>query len=551
MFVHRIFFCLGTLALGGCALLGPPGPEIKSVPPVAVPGPASFTPESWAWSVDRQGLSPMTLTGAGTAADDLAGLLPEDDEDIDGGWSGGTPVEPILTMDPVEYDIPTSDDERVGQWVDYLTTRGRGWYARWLARSTRYVPIFWPILEQYDLPKDLIYLSMIESGFSTSAYSWAHASGPWQFIPGTGRRFGLKVGFWVDERRDFIKSTHAAAKYLSALHARFGHWYLAFAAYNAGPGRVSRAIRRTGSDDFWRISRTRRLKRETKHYVPKLLAAAQIAKQPEAYGFNEVEYLPPLKWDTLSIDTSTDLKTLARACKLEGPEPLETLNPELRCGVTPPGQTYSLRVPAGAEPDCKAGLAALKPSERYTFRYYELDSKDDLAKIAVKFSTTATAIASFNELKGGRLEGYDELVVPVKLSDAGRVPIVPPPRRRYRPSKYGPGATRIVIHRVRPGDSLWRIARRYRVSIRKLRLWNGLWRTNTLRIGQKLRIHGGRGRVPGQRRVVRGARRHRVRAGESLWSIAVRHGTSVARLCKLNGIKRSDKLRIGRVLRVR
>ncbi|MEO1334132.1 MAG: LysM peptidoglycan-binding domain-containing protein, partial [Myxococcota bacterium] len=527
-----------------CAVLGPPPASVRIAPAPAQPGPASFTPSSWLGSLDRQGLSPMTLTASGTVADDWAGLMPENDADEDeaDGLVSGEKIAPILAMEAVSYDVPQADDPRVRMWVDYLSGRGRESFGRWLARSTRYVPVFWPILEQYDLPKDLVFLSMVESGFSPRAYSWAHASGAWQFMPATGRRFGLRNGFWVDERRDFVKATHAAAKYLSALYDRFGHWYLAFAAYNAGPGRVSKAIRRTRTKNFWRISRTRRLKRETKHYVPKILAAARVAKQPEAYGFGDLEYLPPLRWDNLHLDEATDLKTVAQACGLESPEPLQVLNPELRARVTPPGVTYPLRVPVDTVDKCQKGLAAMSPKERYTYRYHDVRPSDDLKRIARLYSTTATAIANFNEIASGRLDQFDELVVPVKLVDAGKAPIVKPTIGRFRPAAYGPASSQVIVHRVRSGDSLWRIARRYRVSIRKLRLWNGLWRTNTLRVGQRLRIHGGRGRVPGRRqarRIVRNAKRHRVRAGESLWSIAARHGTSIDRLCRLNGMKRS------------
>ena len=536
----------------GCAAFAPPGPSEVERPPAAIPGPATFSPHP---ASDRQGLSPLALVETGTVPDEWSALMPDGaDADAEDTWSPGAPVRPILAQEgEPTYDIPQSDDERVQMWLDYLTGRGRASFAKWLARSTRYVPIFQPILEQYALPQDLVFLSMIESGFSPRAYSWATAAGLWQFMPATGRRYGLKVGFWVDERRDFVKATHAAAQYLSALNERFGHWYLAFAAYNAGPGRVSRAIRRTGTDDFWRISRTRRLKRETKHYVPKLLAAAIIAKKPEAYGFESVEYLPPLRWDTLTVDLSTDLETLASACGLDGKETLELLNPELRCGVTPPGESYPLRVPLGTQAACEAGLASMSPTQRYTYRYHDVRANDDLVRLARLYSTTATAIASFSQLKKGHLEGFDEIVVPVKVADAANLPIKRPTTRRFRPAVYEPGGPRIIVHRVRRGDSLWRIAQRYRVSIRKLRRWNGLWRTNTLRIGQRIRIHGGRGRPPSRarRRVASRGTRHRVRAGESLWSIAVRHGTSVDRLCRLNGIDRNAKLPVGKVLKVR
>ncbi len=543
--------------LSGCAVFGPPGPSAKVAAPVAQPGPASFAPDSWSMVADRQGLSPLELTESGTVPDDWADLMPDDEgSGIEDALTADGTVPPILAMDVAAYDIPQSDDPRVRQWIDFLTGRGRESFERWLSRSTRYVPIFLPILEEYGLPKDLVYLSMIESGFSPRAFSWARASGLWQFMPATGQRYGLDIDFWIDERRDFEKATHAAAKYLSTLHGKFGHWYLAFAAYNAGPGRVSRAIRRTRSKDFFRISRTRRLKRETKHYVPKMLAAAQIAKQPASYGFENVRYLPPLRWDTITVELATDLETVATACGLadaeRGVELVELLNPELRCKVTPPGQRYTLRVPEGRADRCATGLAAMSPRQRYTYRYHEVTDRDTLDRLAKLYSTTSTAIASFNKIEDGRLDQYEEIVVPVKVADAATIRIVRPPKRAFRPSVYGPLKDRVIVHRVRRGESLWKIAQRYRVSIRQLRMWNGLWRTNTLRVGQRIKIHGGRVRRASAPRGTRTtANRHRVRSGESLWLIAVRYGTSVERLCKLNRIKRDDKLQIGRVLRIR
>lgn len=407
-------------------------------------------------------------------------------------------VTPILAAEGVvSFDLPMADDPRVQRWVDYLSGRGREWFARWLERSTRYVPIFWEIFDEYDLPRDLVFVSMVESGFSPRAYSVAHAAGAWQFMPYTGRHYGLRIGFWIDERRDFEKSTHAAARYLAELYDTFDDWHLALAAYNAGPGRVRRAIRGTGSANFWRISRTWRLRRETKHYVPKILAAARIAKEPDRYGFGGVTYLPELEWDTMTVTVATDLKTLTAACGLNPDDgSLALLNPELRCGVTPPGRAYPMRVPLELRTTCASGIRAIPPSERFTYRYYPIGRVDSLRRIARRFRTTRAAIVAFHGVPEREIMSLDELVVPVPLERAAEVPFIEPDHRRYRPSHYRPEGQRLIVHRVRRGESLWRIARRYGVSIRKLRLWNGLWRQNHLRVGQRLRVYVGRGRTP-------------------------------------------------------
>lgn len=444
------------------------------------------------------------LTGAhergarsGTTSLDLS-FFDHVEEEID---EPGPPaaVAPILavTGTVVTFDIPMSDDERVEEWVEYLTSRGRRWYGKWLGRSTRYVPIFWKILDRHELPRDLVFLSMIESGFSPRAYSWAHAAGPWQFMPRTGRQYGLRVGFWVDERRDFELATEAAARYLSRLYEYYqGDWYLAWAAYNGGVVRINRAVRRLRSRDFWRLSRTWHLRRETKHYVPKLLAAARIAKQPDKYGFDDVSYMPPLAWEVLTVTVATDLKTLASACGLDDQEELVTLNPALRIKVTPPGTAYPVRVPEGMVDQCSKGLAGMSATERMTYRYYEVKRRDSVASVAKRFLTTAEAILSFNGIEEDQLQDFDELVVPVPLEAAASVPIAEPPRREYRPNVYGPEGAERIVYVVRPGDSLWRIARRFRVSLKKLRLWNGLWKNSRLQVGQKLRLYVGRGRAP-------------------------------------------------------
>ncbi len=410
--------------------------------------------------------------------------------------AGDVFVSPILAVTgTVTYDIPMSDDPRVDEWVEYLTGRGRVWFERWLARSTRYVPIFWRILEQYGLPKDLVFLSMIESGFSPKAYSWAHAAGAWQFMPFTGRRYGLRIGFWVDERRDFERATHAAARLLTALYTQFDDWYLAWAAYNAGTGRMRKAIRRARTEDFWRLSRTWHLKKETRHYVPKMLAAARISKSPGQYGFEDVEYLPELEWEVLTVTVATDLETLAKTCGDVQLERMQMLNPELRCDVTPPGRRYHARVPRGSAKTCLEGLEALG-ERRMTYRHHEVQRRDTLESIAKQYHTTADAIATFNGMDEAGVLAFDEIVVPIPIAMNELVPIEEPPDRQYRPSKYGPEGAQVITHVVGRGESLWRIARRYRVSLKKLRLWNGLWRSSRLRIGQRLKIYRGGGGSP-------------------------------------------------------
>lgn len=543
---------LGSLWACGAPREGPPPGQVEL--------PAGFAlehvPGRFERRADLHGPPPWGFVETSSIADlELDLEDPGDEPELFGDRHG--PVKPILAMTgTVTFDIPMSDDERVGEWVNHLQGRGSAWFAKWLSRSTRYVPLFWEILEQYGLPKDLVFLSMIESGFSPKAYSWAHAAGAWQFMPATGRQYGLRVEFWVDERRDFVKATHAAARHLRDLHDYFGDWHLAWAAYNAGTGRMNKAIRGSGTNDYWRIARTWHIRRETAHYVPKLLAAAIVSKQPEKFGFGAVEYLPPLAWEILTVTVATDLKTLASACGLEHHEELDLLNPALRVGVTPPGEAWEVRVPPGMAEPCRAGLEAMAPEVRLTFRYHELSPGESLATLAKRYRTTPEAILAFHEIEAAQLEDFSELAVPVPLAVAAEVPIRAPPFRPLRTGKYGPDGGQVRIHVVRPGESLWTIARRYGVSLQKLRLWNGLWKKTSLRAGQQVRIYGGRAEPRPEAQAARpGAaskapQSHRVRSGESLWSIAQRYGTTVERLAAANKLGKNAALQVGQVLRI-
>ncbi len=197
------------------------------------------------------------------------------------------------------YDIPLVMNSKVEHMIHYFQTTCHKTFALWLSRSGRYIPVMQQILKEYGLPQDLIYVALIESGFSPRAYSRSHASGIWQFISATGRRYGLKNNWWHDQRRDPILACHAAAKYFSDLYGEFNDWYLAMAAYNAGEGKIRRGLKRYKSKDFWELSKYRYLKRETKQYVPKILAAMVIAKDPEKYGFYNIEYQQPLIYDEI------------------------------------------------------------------------------------------------------------------------------------------------------------------------------------------------------------------------------------------------------------
>lgn len=435
--------------------------------------------------------TPASLAKAG-----LPGLstLPEAAKGQSGLSSGSEGRFAWIGSQSKGFDIPMQADPLVQLWIDKLSGPGRQTFSKWLERAGRYVPLFESILADYGLPRDLVFLAMIESGFKTDAASWASAVGPWQFMPRTARSFGLRVGFWIDERRDFVKSTHAAARYLERLYLDYGDWHLAFAAYNAGPATVSRALERTGNHGFWPLTRSAWLQDETKQYVPKLLAAAEVSKNARRYGLDPLEYAAPLAWEFLLIEDATDLGTLSQACGLASEDSLRELNPELRAGVTPPGEPYRLRVPPGTRTHCQAGLAKLDIEDQLTYRYHLVQPGDTVARIAQRYKTSPEAILRFNQMKRAeQLQDFEELVVPVPKEKAGALSIVSPSEDRQRSPFYGPQTESWIRVTVRRGDSLWRLSMRHNVSVRQLRRDNGL-RSNKLSIGQRLRVRRGSGR---------------------------------------------------------
>ncbi len=301
------------------------------------------------------------------------------------------------SLSGVKFDIPMTSNSRVDAWVDYFTNgSGRKHYARWLARSTRFVPTQLKTLKEYGLPRDIIFLSMIESGFNTHAYSTAAASGLWQFIRSTGRLYGLDSDYWVDERRDPEKATLAAARHLKDLYEDFGDWYLAFAAYNAGAGKVRRAIEATGSRNFWDLASSRYLRQETKDYVHKILAAAIIGKSPEKYGFKEINFQDPIATEKVKVSSPTDFQTIASCAGVEV-DLVRLLNPELIRNMTPLNHPqYELKLPRVTAKSFEMKYAKLSPAERLQNVRYVADHSEPVRNIARTHGVTIATLFNAN-----------------------------------------------------------------------------------------------------------------------------------------------------------
>ncbi len=243
------------------------------------------------------------------------------------------------------FDIPITYNDRVKHWINYFQTTGKRSFSTWLERSQRYVPRIQAVFKEKGLPTDLAYLAMIESGFSPRAVSSAQAVGYWQFIEPTAKRYGLRVNWWLDERRDIHKSTHAAAKYLSDMNKMFNNWYLSAAGYNTGEARIQRLIKRHNSKSFWDISDS--LVQETKDYVPKLIAAILIAKAPSLYGFRDLKYKEPMEYEYFWAPGGTSIRELAKNLRFSEKE-LKYMNPELIKGFIPDHVSgHRIRIPKG------------------------------------------------------------------------------------------------------------------------------------------------------------------------------------------------------------
>jgi membrane-bound lytic murein transglycosylase D len=317
-----------------------------------------------------------------------------------------------------DFDIPIVINDKVEQCIQYFQTTIRDKFVIWLVRSKKYIPFIKNLLKENGLPEDLVYMALIESGLNPYAYSRAKAVGLWQFITLTGRRYGLRVNWWVDERRDPEKSTIAAAKYLRDLYEMFECWYLAAAGYNAGEYKIIKAIKRYRTEDFWMLTRHRYLKRETKNYVPLMIAAALVVKDPEKYGFTNIEYEEPLRYEKVKVPELTALSVVAKACETSLDE-IKDLNPELQRGVTPPHEVeYEVNIPFGKKDLFQKNFEALQPLEKFEFKTHLVKKGDTLKGIAKSYRVDLEPLLEINQLnKTSRIFEGTTLFIPISKDE--------------------------------------------------------------------------------------------------------------------------------------
>jgi peptidoglycan lytic transglycosylase D len=423
----------------------------------------------------------------------------------------------------VPHDLPLTLNDQVLSYLSFfMTSRGRKIVENGLRRAGRYREMIEKTLHKEGLPRDLFYLAQAESSFQPQAISRSGARGLWQFMPLRAREYGLTINRQVDERMDPSRSTLAAAQHLRDLYAIFGDWYLAMAAYNAGPLNVARAIERTGYADFWKLDQMNALPRETKSYIPIIVALALIGKDPALYGI-QTQPDPPLLVDRFQPDHPLDLRLAADAIGTSL-EDLRSLNPELIGVVTPDDPGFALNLPKGTAEKLRGELSRIPADKWVGWRLHQVESGDTLATLGRKFHVKPASLASANDIE------------PDAALDPGQKLLVPAPQPRVQWVRY----------RVRRDDTLWSIAHRYRTSVSELREANPRLAHHPLHVGVLIFIRHPVGEAYRwrRRRVAHETHRgrgqpthsdyHRVRRGETLWSIAQANHTSVSALREAN-----------------
>jgi len=418
-------------------------------------------------------------------------------------------VDSIYRNTKVEDEIAVEMNVKTKYWLNYFQGSGRRHFAKWLARTGEVKDVIEPILVEAGLPRDLLYLAVIESGLNLDARSYMRAIGPWQFMAGTAKLFGLRMNWWIDERKDLIASTYAAANYLKYLYDLFQSWPLALAAYNAGEHRVAYAMMHQRTDNYWRLH----LPSQTSWFVPKFMAALAIGRNPEAYGFEKPRE-NPVQFDLIEVERATELRDIAAAagCSLSD---LRALNAHFKKGATPPDMVVEVKVPKGTGERCLAKLAEMPQRKTASYVEHTVKKNETLSHIAAAYEVSVEELKRVNEIKNTHsLHGGQILLIPVKeksrsvrtaMRPSYRTP--PPLRDNIVVPKLDSlseddgkmpdvdeaeaGDTEYVVHIVRQGETLSAISKRYGKSVSEILSLNQSIRRNRIRPGDKIRIPAG------------------------------------------------------------
>lgn len=487
----------------------------------------------------------------------------------------------IIALEGRPLTIPITMNEDVQAAMEFFLGDARGFMVRSLGRSGKYLDMMKKTFRDKGLPEDLAYLSLIESGFRVEAYSPAHAAGLWQFIPATGKRYGLKINEWVDERLHPEKSTRAAADYLADLHQMFGCWYLAAAAYNAGEGKILKALKRYKASDFWTIAGEDYLRAETKDYVPKFLAAILIAKEPEVYGLTDITPQKPQEVDEVVLPYPTDLTVIARLSGVDT-DTIQALNPHLKLWCTPLDErNYSVRIPKGVRESFLTQYARLEAGERLKSSAHKVKGGETLASISRLYGVPSDTLKNFNGLRSTRLKRGQMIRIPLGADEYQA-------RQKTYQAKLAAQRAELekmqrLVYTVRPGDNPWMIGMRFDLNWKDIAAWNDIKDVTKLMPGQKLVLYldkslagqppdkiqkgeseavqkqvtakraeespsaqapAGRGKKTADQAVT-----YKVKEGENLWQISQRFGVKVEQIQGWNGLK-DNRIRTGQTLKI-
>lgn len=479
-----------------------------------------------------------------------------------GSWEQGAAASEEIAGAKISYDFPITINKQVEFYLDFFQNRQRATFTKWLERSTRYLPMIQARLQEAGLPLDLAYLPMIESGFSLTAYSRARAAGPWQFISSTARHYGLKINNYEDERRDPIKSTDAAIAFLSDLHGRFNDWHLAVAAYNAGGGKISNGLRRHQVDNFWDLAQQRYLHSETKLYVPKLIAAIIIAKDPDTYGFNDINYQKPLEYEVVNVPRWTSLRAVV-AAKGGDFEELRELNRQLRKTITPPDKaSYPLKVPKGHKEIVARNIKKVYPVVGTNYKTHVVRTNDTLTAVCNTYNISKLTLLKTNNLESAKLRRGQRLRIPYQTTE-----YVLWDKESSPPVALADAD--LILHKIKTGETVSLIARRYGVPQHMIAIWNNLDDLGRIRAGQQLAIYldDASQAEREQERLARLAQSstppptssanpdgkviyYQVKQGDSLWTIARRFNLEMDQIRRWNTLK-NDTIHPGTKLLIR
>ena len=453
------------------------------------------------------------------------------------------------TVEFIDGHIPITFNSKVATNVKYFSSNGaKKGVQMWLNRINKFKKIMLPILEEEGVPPEIFYISVIESGLNPVALSYAQALGPWQFIASTGKVYGLEKNWFIDERMDFVKSTYAAARYLKDLKAIFDkvnpedlngeNWYLAFAAYNCGAGRVLKEIKRSNSTNFWDLNR---LPGQTRNYVPKILAIFLINKNPEKYGFT-INSEADMSWIIKNIDKQLSFNQISEIANVS-PKTLQIYNPEIKRGIIQPKKDssyYQLRLPANKNYDDFDSLYALLNEETtrsLLIVEHTVKRGENLSLISKRYKVKIQDITSMNRISAKKyLQPGQKLQIPTQGYD------------EYVKSLINTSNTTKIYHTVRTGDTLSEIASKYRTSIKKIKKWNGIRENdNVIYVGKKLIIFISANEYEKINTNVKKTINYKVRYGDSLSKISYKFGVRITDIRKWNNLK-SDLIKVGQDL---